>query len=116
MANEQAQKASVHVGTTIRITPTSDGQNYSMEIVEPEGKNGKRIDQLVAQRILNIDGQMRNPNVVTALQQGRQNPMGFLQGLMQNVMASRFAGGMPGGMMPQMGGNGFNPLGGFFGR
>ena len=113
MTNEQTQqKASqARAVTTIRIIPSQDGQNYSMEIVEPEGKNGKRIDQLVAQRILNIDGQMRNPNVVNALQQGRQNPMGFLQGIMQNVMASRFAGG---GMMPP--GNGFNPFAGFMGR
>lgn len=111
-ATKQVSAGAGRVCTTIRIVPSSDGQNYQMEILEPEAKNGKRIDQLVAQRILNIDGQMRNPNVVNALQQGRQNPMGFLQGLMQNVMASRFSGGMP-GMMPQMGG--FNPMG-FMGR
>lgn len=114
MEENEKTNASVRVSTTIRIIPSNDGQNYQMEIVEPEAKNGKRIDQLVAQRIINIDGQMRNPNVVNALQQGRQNPMGFLQGIMQNVMASRFGNVMQ-GMMPPF--NGFNPMGGgFMGR
>lgn len=96
--------------TTIRIYSGTDGQSYKLEVIEPEAKEGKRIDQVVAMRILAVDNQFRDPQFVNAIQQSRQNPMGFMQGMFQRM----FGGGMGGGgMMPPMGG-GMPPFGGGF--
>lgn len=90
--------------TTIRIYSGEDGQSYGLEILESDAKNGNRIDQKVAMQIVNLDKQLRDPQFVNMLQQSRQNPQGFMQGMMQRM----FGGGMP----PMMGG-GFPPMGGF---
>ena len=90
--------------TTIRIYSGDDGQSYGLEILEPDAKNGNRIDQKVAMQIVALDKQLREPQFVNMLQQSRQNPQGFLQGMFQRM----FGGGMP----PMMGG-GFPPMGGF---
>ena len=90
--------------TTIRIYSGDDGQSYGLEVVEPDAKNGNRIDQKVAMQILALDKQLREPQFVNMLQMSRQNPQGFMQGMMQRM----FGGGMP----PMMGG-GFPPMGGF---
>lgn len=98
----------VHGYTTIRIIPGQDGQSYTLEILEQEAKNGNRIDQRVAGKILAMDQQFRDPNFINTLQQMRQNPQGMMQSLFQRMMG--------GGMPPMMGG--FNPMmgGGFTGR
>lgn len=106
--NTNNAKNAAHVYTTIRIIPGQDGQSYTLEILEAEAKNGNRIDQRVATKILAMDQQFRDPNFISTLQQMRQNPQGMLQSLMQRMMG--------GGMPPMMGG--FNPMmgGGFMGR
>lgn len=109
-----AQNATMNGGkgnfTTIRIYSGADGQSYKLEVVEPEAKEGKRIDQVVAMRILAVDNQFRDPQFMNAIQQSRQNPMGFMQGMFQRML-----GGMGGGgMMPPMGGGNMPPFGGGF--
>lgn len=106
--NASNAKNTAHGYTTIRIIPGQDGQSYTLEILEAEAKNGNRIDQRVATKILAMDQQFRDPNFISTLQQMRQNPQGMLQSLMQRMMG--------GGMPPMMGG--FNPMmgGGFMGR
>ncbi|MBQ7404252.1 MAG: hypothetical protein IJW05_15090 [Lentisphaeria bacterium] len=91
--------------TTIRIYSGDDGETYGLQLVEPDAKNGNRIDQRIARQIINLDKQLREPQFVNMLQQSRQNPQGFMQGLMQRM----FGGGMP------MGGGRFPPMGGFMG-
>lgn len=95
--------------TAVYIFPTPDGRNYTLEIRGNGDKNGTRIDQLVAQKIVAIDNQMRDPQVQNMLSQSRQNPMGVLQSLMQGMMMPQGFPGMGGGMMS--GGN-FPPMGG----
>lgn len=85
--------------TTIKITAGDDAQSYKMEIVEADAKNGTRIDQKVANMILSLDCQMRDPNFVNMMQQARQNPQGMMQQMFQRMMG----GGMP-------------PMGMFMGR
>ncbi len=93
--------------TTIKIIAGDDGKSYSMEIVESEAKNGNRIDQKVANWILQLDGRLRDPQAVNMIQQVQQNPQGIMQQMFQRMMG--------GGMMPPMGG-GFNPMGMFMGN
>lgn len=59
--------------TTIKIIPSPDGQNYSLEIVEPESKTGTRIDQRTAQMIKKMDDMMRDPQFMQAYHQMSQN-------------------------------------------
>lgn len=106
VSNTSSGKGNVY--TTIRIYPGNDGQSYTLEIVEPDAMEGKRIDQYMARKIVAIDNQFRDPQFVSMIQQTRQNPMGFMQGMFQRLMGGM--GGM-GGMMPPMGGN---PFGGGF--
>lgn len=99
------------VYTAIHIYPTPDGSDYRIEIVGG-GQNGNRIDQQVARKILQLDGQARNPQVQQILAQSRQNPLAVIQNLLQGMMMPQMGGfpGMGGGMMPgggmppQMGG------------
>lgn len=109
-AVNNANSGKENIYTTIRIYPGNDGQSYTLEIVEPDAMEGKRIDQYMARKIVAIDNQFRDPQFVNMIQQTRQNPMGIIQGLLQ-----RFMGGMGGmgGMMPPMGG-GMPPFGGGF--
>lgn len=103
-----AENANQNKGfTTIKIIGGDDGTSYKMEIVEPDAKNGSRIDQKVANYILSLDNQMRDPNFVGMMQQARQNPQGLMQQMFQRFMG----GGMPMGGM----GGGFNPMGMFMG-
>ena len=90
--------------TTIKITAGDDGKSYAMEIVESEANNGNRIDQKVANWILQLDGRLRDPQAVNMIQQAQQNPQGIMQQMFQRMM------GGGGGMMPPMGGGGFNPM------
>lgn len=92
--------------TTIKITAGDDGNSYTMEIVEADAKNGKRIDQKVAQMVLRLDERMRDPQAVNMLQMAHQNPQGMLQQMFQRMMG--------GGMSPMMGG-GYNPMNMFMG-
>lgn len=74
--------------TTIKITASADGKNYSLEIVEAEAKTGDRIDQKTAQMIKKMDDMMRDPQFMQAYQQmARQqqasrynNPMPLVTG------------------------------------
>lgn len=96
-----------NVYTTIRIYPGQDGRSYRLEIIEPEAKNGNRIDQKIALKILAVDNQFRDPQFLNMMQQSQQNPMGFMQGLFQRMFNAGGGGGMP----PMMGGGGFPPMG-----
>lgn len=91
--------------TTIKITAGDDGNSYTMEIVEADAKNGKRIDQKVAQMVLRLDERMRDPQAVNMLQMAQQNPQGMMQQMFQRMMG--------GGMSPMMGG--YNPMNMFMG-
>lgn len=63
--------------TTIKITASADGKNYSLEIVEAEAKTGDRIDQKTAQMIKKMDDMMRDPQFMQAYQQmAKQQQMG----------------------------------------
>ena len=77
--------------TTIEIE-SNDQNQYTMKIVEQDAQNGTRIDQVVAQRILQMDQRLRNPQTQQMLQMFKQNPMMAMQQMMR--------GGMGGGMMP----------------
>ena len=70
--------------TTIKITASADGKNYSLEIVEAEAKTGDRIDQRTAQMIKKMDDMMRDPNFMQAYQQ-----------MARQQQSSRFGGPMP---------------------
>lgn len=91
--------------TTIRIYSGDDGQSYFMKILEPDAKNGKRIDQKLANLLISLDGPLGDPQFLNCIQQGQQNPQAFIRGIFQRM----FGGGMP------MGGGGFPPMGGFMG-
>lgn len=81
--------------TTIKIKLAADGNNYTMEIVEPDAKNGNRLDQKVAQTILKMDENLRKPETMQML----ANPQGVMQNMMRRMMGGGFMGGMPGMMM-----------------
>jgi hypothetical protein len=78
--------------TNIRIK--SEGDKYTMEIVEAEGKTGDRLDQRVAQNILRMDENLRKPETMQMLNGFQQNPQAMLRSMMSRMMG----GGMPGGM------------------
>ena len=77
--------------TTIKIKLSADGNNYTMEIVEADAKQGTRLDNRVAQTILKMDENLRKPETMQML----ANPQSVMQNLMRRMM-----GGMPG--MPGM--------------
>lgn len=77
--------------TTIKIKLSADGNNYTMEIVESDAKQGTRLDNRVAQTILKMDENLRKPETMQML----ANPQSVMQNLMRRMM-----GGMPG--MPGM--------------
>ncbi len=83
--------------TTIEIESNDQGQ-YTMKIVEPDAQNGTRLDQVVAQRILQMDQNLRNPQTQQMLQMFKQNPMAAMQRMMRS--------GMGGNMMPGAGNGG----------
>ena len=101
--NQQNKQTQERYYTVIRVYSGNDG--YGLELMNPEAKNGNRIDQKLAMLIMNLDKQLCDPNFVNMLKQSQQNPMGFMQGMFQRM----FGGG---GMPPMMGG-GFPPMGGF---
>lgn len=84
--------------TTIKIRLAADGNNYTMEIVESDAKQGTRLDQKVAQTILQMDENLRKPETMQML----ANPQAVMQGMMRRMMGGMggfMGGGMPGGMM-----------------
>jgi hypothetical protein len=83
--------------TTIEIE-SNDQNQYTMKIVEQDAQNGTRIDQVIAQRILQMDQNLRNPQTQQMLQMFKQNPMAAMQRMMRGGMGR-------GGMMPGAGGN-----------
>ena len=84
--------------TTIEIESNDQGQ-YTMKIVESEAQNGSRLDQVVAQRILQMDQNLRNPQTQQMFQMFRQNPMMAMQRMIRGGMMPQ-GGNMGGGMMP----------------
>lgn len=82
--------------TTIEIE-SNDQNQYTMKIVEQDAQNGTRIDQVIAQRILQMDQNLRNPQTQQMLQMFKQNPMAAMQRMMRGGMGG-------GGMMPGAGG------------
>lgn len=96
--NNQEKQANTNLFTTIRIYPGQDGQSYRLEILEPEAKNGQRIDQRIAMKIISVDNQFRDPQFLNMMNQSRQNPMGFMQGMFQRMFGN--GGGMGGGFPP----------------
>lgn len=81
--------------TTIKIRLAADGNNYTMEIVESDAKQGTRLDQKVAQTILKMDENLRKPETMQML----ANPQAVMQNMMRRMMGGFMGGGMPGGMM-----------------
>lgn len=81
--------------TTIKIRLAADGNNYTMEIVEADAKQGGRLDQKVAQTILKMDENLRKPETVQML----ANPQMVMQNVMRRMMGGGMMGGMPGMMM-----------------
>lgn len=93
--------------TTIKIIANEDGQNYKLEIVEADAKTGTRVDQKIAQMILKMDEQLRDPQVLGMMQQARQNPQAMMQQMFQRMMGGGMGGGMnPMAMMGNMFGGG----------
>lgn len=88
--------------TKTTIVIEADGDKYTMEIQEPEGKNGDRLDQRVAQNILRMDDNLRRPETMQMLNGLQQNP----QAMLRSMMGRMFGGGMMPGMMPPGGGFG----------
>ena len=86
--------------TTIIIE--ADGDKYTMNIVEPDGKSGDRLDQRVAQNILRMDENLRRPETMQML----QNP----QAALRSMMGRMLGGGMMPGMMGGMPGSGFGRM------
>jgi hypothetical protein len=82
--------------TNIRIK--ADGDKYTMEIVEADGKTGDRLDQRVAQNILRMDENLRKPETMQMLTGLQQNPQGMLRSMMSRMMGGGMGGMMPGGM------------------
>lgn len=83
--------------TTIKIKLAADGNNYTMEIVEADAKQGNRLDQKVAQTILKMDENLRKPETAQML----ANPQMVMQNFMRRMMGGGgfMGGGMPGMMM-----------------
>lgn len=93
--------------TTIKIIANEDGQNYKLEIVEADAKTGTRVDQKIAQMILKMDEQLRDPQVLGMMQQARQNPQAMMQQMFQRMMGGGMGGSMnPMAMMGNMFGGG----------
>ena len=68
--------------TTIKIKLAADGNNYTMEIVEADAKQGNRLDQKVAQTILKMDENLRKPETAQML----ANPQMVMQNFMRRMM------------------------------
>lgn len=93
--------------TTIKVKASPDGQNYTIEIVEEEAKNGDRIDQKTARAILQMDETLKSPQFMQAYQQQMQGQQ------MRRSMPPQM--GFPaGGMFPPPGGNMGFPPGGMY--
>lgn len=66
--------------------------------MESDAKQGTRLDQKVAQTILQMDENLRKPETMQML----ANPQAVMQGMMRRMMGGMggfMGGGMPGGMM-----------------
>lgn len=82
--------------TTIKIKLAADGNDYTMEIVEADAKQGTRLDNRVAQTILKMDENLRKPETMQML----ANPQAVMQNMMRRMMGGGgMMGGMPGMMM-----------------
>ena len=107
--------------TNIKIKMTPDGKDYVIEVVEKDALQGTRLDQIVAQGIVNFDNMNRDDNFKIAWEQfKRQIQMQTQQMPPQQQMPQQpMRYGNPYGGMPPMGGNpyggGGNPYGGGWG-
>ena len=100
--------------TLIKITPAQDGRYCTLSLVNAGDQNGNRIDQVMGRFILSLDQRLQDPQFVQMLNISQQNPQGFIQNIMRQMMGG--GGMMPpqmGGMMPQGGGMPMNG-GGFW--
>jgi hypothetical protein len=52
----------------IKIKLTPDGNHCTLQIVEEEAKKGTRLDQRIAQMILELDELVQNPQFMQAMQ------------------------------------------------
>lgn len=91
--------------TTIKIKMSADGNHCTLHIVEEEAKKGTRLDQKIAQMIIELDEIMQNPQFLQAMQsmQSQQSVMGRWSNPNQRPMT-------PFGGVPSP-----NPNPGFFG-
>lgn len=113
MSNTQTQaeqpkpQAQAQAYTLIKVTPTPDGRQCTLSFVNAEDQNGQRIDQQMGRFILSLDQKLQDPQFVQMLTVSQQNPQGFIQNILRQMMGGGM-GMMPpqqmGGMMPQNGG------------
>jgi hypothetical protein len=95
--------------TNIKIKLTPDGNHCTLQIVEEEAKKGTRLDQRIAQMILELDELVQNPQFMQAMQsmqaqQGQharwsnpsQRPMTPFGGIPSPNPTPGFFGGGPG--------------------
>lgn len=61
--------------TTIKIKASADGNDYTIEIVEEDAKNGTRIDQKTAQGILAMDQRLRDPEMQQMMRNFQNHPL-----------------------------------------
>ena len=91
--------------TTIKIKLSPDGNHCSLQIVEEDGKQGNRLDQKIAQLILELDEMMKNPQFMQAMQSMQHQQGGMARWANPNQRPMTPFGGIP---SP-------NPNPGFFG-
>lgn len=90
--------------TLIKITPSADGRQCSLSFVNAGDQNGNRIDQVMGRFILSLDQRLQDPQFVQMLNASQQNPQGFIQNIMRQMMGGGMMPPQMGGMMPQGGG------------
>lgn len=81
--------------TNIKIKLSPDGNHCSLHIVEEEAKKGTRLDQRIAQLIIELDELMQNPQFMQALQSMQQQQQGQARWMNPNQRPMTPFGGVP---------------------
>lgn len=87
--------------TNIKIKVSPDGKDYTIEIVEKDALTGTRIDQVVAQGILNFESMNRDENFKRAWEQFKQQIHQQTQ-MPQQMPPQTMRYGQPYAQMPPM--------------
>lgn len=64
--------------TTLKIKMNADGNGYTIDIVESDAKSGSRLDQKVAQSIVEMDKKLKSPEFMQQLEMAKRQMGGMM--------------------------------------